>query len=150
MGGAKCDLCQPFAFNLSSSGCESCGECELQLKESLEREEEILEAVSDQEQLVLRLAEVDQRGLGEVMGVASELRGSVEEVGVRLEGIEAKLGSVEDGLAESQETIFEIEERVSGCYKGNGHCGQHKSCVYNIVTEHLLANQARHSRTSLR
>ena len=113
VGRAKCDLCRPFTFNLSTSGCESCGECELGLRDDLERENEALVAIAAQEQLVLQLSEVDRRGLGEVGGVASELAGDLEEVGERLDQIESETDSVNASYTASQETISTIQQRVS-------------------------------------
>ena len=113
VGGAKCDLCRPFTFNLSPSGCESCGECERSLVLDLEREEEILANITEQERLVMQLSEVDKRGLGEVERVVSQLQTELLQVGERLDLTEAALVSVNESSAATQETFSSIEQRVS-------------------------------------
>ena len=112
--GAKCDLCQPFTFDLSPSGCESCGGCEQNLRVDLEREEEILANITEQEELVMRLSEVDQEGLGKVEEVADLIGQDLAEIGERLDQTQTEIVSVNESYIVTREIVSTIEERVSG------------------------------------
>ena len=112
VGGAKCDLCEPFTFNLSTSGCESCGGCAQSLRRDLERQDAVLRNVSDQAELLRQLSAVDMEGLGEVERVASVLRGDIEGIAVTLSEIETQLDIVNDNHMTTQETVSRIDERV--------------------------------------
>ena len=111
--GARCDLCQPFTFDLSPSGCEPCGECEQSLRDDLERADEILANITEQEELVMQLSAVDQEGLGQVAQVADQLREDLVEVGGRLEQIEAAVASLNESYTDTLETVSVIEDTVS-------------------------------------
>ena len=112
MGGAKCDLCEPFHFNPSASGCEPCGECEQNLRRDLEREDGRLEGVEQQADLLIQLSEVDGRGLGEVGRVSGEVGEDVEETRERLEQVQSQVDAVNASYVATRETVDDIEQTV--------------------------------------
>lgn len=112
VGGVKCDLCQPFTFNLSTTGCESCGDCELELRDDLERESDILNNVSREVELVMQLSEVDMRGLEEVERVRDEVRQNAESVGVMLVAMETEVDDLNGSYIVTDNIIRKIQDRV--------------------------------------
>lgn len=112
VGGVKCDQCLPFTFNLSTSGCESCGECEQSLRSDLGEEDAILGGILGQAHLLMQLSQVDMEGLGEVMRVADGLRDDADMISDTLSEIESQVDWVNTSFTSIRETVARIDERV--------------------------------------
>ena len=112
VGGAKCDICQPFTFDLSISGCESCGECELNLKNDADRADDSLRIVTEQTALLMQLSEADGRGLGEVERRAGEVRSDAAEIRGTLETTQTEVDQLNMSYIVTQNTVSRIEKRV--------------------------------------
>ena len=86
----------------------------------MEREGEGLANITEQEELLMELSQVDREGLGQVAEEADTLREDLVEIGERLEQIQADVATVNQSYDTTQETVSTIEDTVS-CY-GNEMC----------------------------
>ena len=121
MGGAKCDLCEPFHFNLTSSGCEPCGECEQSLRDDLEREAERLRLVTEMAEFLRRLSEADMQGLGEVERLRREMEEVVMATAEYLGQVGGQVAGVNASYVMLEEIVRDAEQRVSA---GRGREGR--------------------------
>ena len=121
VGGAKCDLCEPFNFNLTSSGCEPCGGCERSLRDDLKTEDGRLCSVAEQVDLLMQLSDTDMQGLGEVGRVTQEVGEDEERIGDTLEEIQRQIDQVNASYTTTQETVANVDERV-GLYSSLLRC----------------------------
>ena len=113
VGGAKCDLCEPFYFNLSLTGCEGCGDCVEHLVDNLAAEDRALHNVSETINLLMQLPIVEMQGLAEVDRVAREVEEAALRVGETIEDRQNYTQFINDSYISLLVLLTDIEERVS-------------------------------------
>ena len=113
VGGVKCDLCEPFHFNLSLTGCEGCGECVQHLLDNLAAEDNALHNVTQTIDLLMQLPLVEMQGLAEVDRVAGEVEEAALRIGETIEGQQNYTQSINDSYISLLARLIDIEERVS-------------------------------------
>ena len=96
--GTKCDQCEPFHTNLSSTGCEPCGPCEQSLIDQLLTANASLTQVISNASLLAMLHEADTTGLGEVHTTYSEINADITATEVYLDTQESRLQTVNASL----------------------------------------------------
>lgn len=113
VGGVKCNLCEPFHFDLTSSGCEPCGECEQGLRDDLETEAERLRLVTEMAEFLRQLSEADRQGLGEVERVRRELEEEAMATAEYLGQVGEQVAGVNASYVMLEETVRDAGQRVS-------------------------------------
>ena len=121
--GTKCDSCQPFHFNLSSGGCQPCGECEQMLQARLMDADSTLEGVVNDTEQLAGLIEADETGLGEVYATNLEIAANVtaseeylDELGEQLQAFNSCLVSTETITQATENQVSYSKRNVDGTF----------------------------------
>ena len=93
--GDKCDLCQPFHSDLSSTGCQPCGECEQMIRARLEGASMQLTATELELELFADLYTADINGSSRIYDSLLDLEFNVTSARNLLDAVETRLNALE-------------------------------------------------------
>ena len=111
--GDKCDQCEPYHTDLSSSGCQPCSQCELSLRDNLtltEDEQNVLTAKLIQ---LVSLRQANASGFEEVLMLIQLLQDNVTATDQYLDDIVARLDTLNASATEFTALVNTTSERVS-------------------------------------
>ena len=110
--GVKCDQCEPYYTNLSSSGCRPCGECEQGLRTNLSSTEDEQNCLSTDLLQLLSLQQANASGVEDVYMLLGLLQENVTLTEEYLDTIEARLVVLNSKTSNFRDTINNSAERV--------------------------------------
>ncbi len=105
--GTKCDACAPFHTDLSSNGCEPCGECEQSLREDLQTAVQEVELAEGDLDTFEALYRADIEGW-------SVINASVEVLSDGIASNTQRLDDLEDRFDDLEAVSEEVDEREEG------------------------------------
>ena len=140
--GTKCDSCQPFHFNLSSSGCQPCGECEQTLLDRLRDVNSILEGVVNDTELLADLTEADMTGLGEVYTTNVEIAANVTASEEYLDALKGQLQALNTSVISTTTNTQSTADQVRQLhvYKMNLHYTHGMQRMWCVVWQTVINN----------
>ena len=110
--GVKCDQCEPYHTNLSSSGCQPCSECEQSLRTNLSSTEDEQNHLSTDLLQLLSLQQANASGLEDVYALIGLLQENVTLSEEYLDTVEARLVVLNSKSSTFRDTITNSAERV--------------------------------------
>lgn len=110
--GIKCDQCEPYYTNLSSSGCQPCSECEQGLRTNLSSTEDEQNRLSTNLLQLLSLQQANASGVEDVYTLIGLLQENVTLTEEYLDTIEARLVVLNSKTSNFRDTINNSVERV--------------------------------------
>lgn len=110
--GVKCDQCEPYYTNLSSSGCQPCSECEQSLRTNLSSTENEQDHLSTDLLQLMLLQQANASGLEDVYMLIEPLQENLTVTEQYLDIIEARLVILNSKASNFMDTINNSAERV--------------------------------------
>ncbi len=92
--GDKCDRCAPFHSELSSTGCEPCGECEQNLREDLQTAKQELDTAEGGLDTFEALYDADTTACNAINSYVEELNETIANSTSRQDNLEDRLDSL--------------------------------------------------------
>ena len=110
--GVKCDQCEPYYTNISSSGCQPCSECEQGLRTNLSSTEDEQNRLSTDLLRLLSLQQANASGVEDVYILIGLLQENVTITEEYLDTVEARLVVLNSKTSNFRNTINNSAERV--------------------------------------
>ncbi len=115
--GDKCDMCALFHTNLTSQGCEPCGECEQNLRDDLQTAVQGLNEAENNLNTFEALYEVDISAWNVINSSIRELSERIVSTSSRLNDLEYRLDNINMTSSQVERREIDILEKVRNTHQ---------------------------------